>query len=91
MTRQLVCLVSIGAVDLLWYSKPTIIAIWSDGIESIRTKAARDMGWKTLPVNAVRGNQDILRIYERIGFHYIDRYPECSDPVEVAPWQIFMQ
>ena len=54
-------------------------------IVDISLKAARDMGWKMLLVNAVRGNQDMLRIYECIGFRYIDRYPECSDPVEAAP------
>lgn len=57
----------------------------------VRMKAARDMGWKTLLVNAVRGNIDMLRIYERIGFRYIDRYPECSDPVEADPYFIYMQ
>lgn len=60
-------------------------------IVDIRLKAARDMGWKTLLVNAVRGNQDMLRIYESIGFQYIDRYPECSDPVEADPYFIYMQ
>lgn len=60
-------------------------------IVDVRMKAARDMGWKTLLVNAVQGNQDMLRIYESLGFRYIDRYPECSDPVEAAPWQTFMQ
>ena len=49
------------------------------------------MGWKTLLVNAVQGNQDMLRIYESIGFRYIDRYPECSDPVEADPYFIYMQ
>lgn len=57
----------------------------------VRMRAARDMGWKTLLVNAVRGNSDMLRIYERIGFRYIDRYPECSDPVEADPYFIYMQ
>lgn len=57
----------------------------------IRMKAAQDMGWKTLLVNAVRGNQDMLRIYESLGFRYIDRYPECSDPVEADPYFIYMQ
>lgn len=57
----------------------------------VRIKAARDMGWKTLLVNAVRGNQDMLRIYESIGFRFIDRYPECSDPVEADPYFIYMQ
>lgn len=60
-------------------------------IVDVRMKAARDMGWKTLLVNAVRGNQDMLRIYEDIGFRYIDRYPECSDPVEADPYFIYMQ
>ncbi|MDG4650460.1 GNAT family N-acetyltransferase [Roseibacterium sp. SDUM158017] len=57
----------------------------------IRMQAAREMGWKTLLVNAVRGNTDMLRIYESIGFRYIDAYPECSDPVEARPYFIFMQ
>lgn len=56
-----------------------------------RMRAARDMGWKTLLVNAVRGNSAMSRIYERIGFRYIDRYPECSDPVEADPYFIYMQ
>ena len=29
-------------------------------------------------------NQDMLRIYERIGFRFIERYPECSDPIELT-------
>jgi hypothetical protein len=33
----------------------------------------------------------MLRIYESIGFRYIDRYPECSDPEEVADYFIYMQ
>lgn len=49
------------------------------------------MGWKTLLVNAIRGNQDMLGIYEELGFRYIDRYPQCSDPSEVAKFFIYMQ
>jgi GNAT superfamily N-acetyltransferase len=56
-----------------------------------RIDAARAMGWRTLLVNAIRGNQDMLRIYEKIGFRYIDRYPECSDPAEIADFFIYMQ
>lgn len=54
-------------------------------------QAARDMGWTTLLVNAIRGNQDMLRIYEDTGFRYIKRFPECSDPSEVAEFFIYMQ
>lgn len=60
-------------------------------IVDVRMKAARDMGWRTLLVNAIRGNQDMLRIYESLGFRYTDRYPECSDPVEAHPYFIYMQ
>ncbi len=56
-----------------------------------RMKAAREMGWKTLLVNAIRGNQDMIRIYEKLGFRYIDRYPECSDPSEVEEFFVYMQ
>jgi hypothetical protein len=28
----------------------------------------------------------MLRIYEAKGFRYIDRYPECADPIGVDPW-----
>jgi GNAT superfamily N-acetyltransferase len=56
-----------------------------------RMQAARDMGWTTLLVNAVRGNTDMLRLYQDIGFRFIDRYPECSDPTDLAPYFIYMR
>ncbi len=56
-----------------------------------RIQAARDMGWTTLLVNAIRGNTEMTRIYESIGFRYVDRYPECSDPIEVDPYFVYMQ
>lgn len=54
-------------------------------------QAARDMGWNTILANAVRGNGDMTRLFESIGFRYIERYPECSDPVEADPYFIYMQ
>ena len=57
----------------------------------LRMQAAREMGWRTLLINAIRGNQDMLRIYEKLGFHYIEEYPECSDPPEARPYFIYMQ
>ncbi|SDK32251.1 GNAT family N-acetyltransferase [Aliiruegeria lutimaris] len=60
-------------------------------IVDARINAAREMGWTTLLVNALRNNRDMLRIYESIGFRFIDRYPECSDPIEVDPYFIYMQ
>ena len=56
-----------------------------------RIRAARDMGWNTLLVNTLIGNQDMLRIYENIGFRFIDRYPECSDPSEISDYFVYVQ
>ncbi len=60
-------------------------------IVDARIEAAREMGWRTLLVDAVKGNREMSRIYEKLGFRYIDRYPECSDPGEVAEFFIYMQ
>lgn len=53
--------------------------------------AARSMGWRHLLVNIITGNRESIRIFEGLGFRYIDRYPECSDPIEVDPWFVYMQ
>lgn len=60
-------------------------------IVDARLQAARQMGWRRILVNAIKGNQDMLRIYQSLGFQFIDRYPECSDPIEVDPYFVYMQ
>lgn len=60
-------------------------------IVDARIEAARDMGWRTLLVDALRGNTEMSRIYQKLGFRYIDRYPECSAPAEVSGFFIYMQ
>jgi GNAT superfamily N-acetyltransferase len=60
-------------------------------IVDARIQAARQLGWRRILVNAIRGNQDMLRIYQSLGFKFIDRYPECSDPIEVDPYFVYMQ
>lgn len=54
-------------------------------------KAAQEMGWQTLLVNAVKGNQDMLRIYKSLGFRFIERYPECSAPIELTDYFDYME
>ena len=56
-----------------------------------RIDAARQMGWRTLLVNTPIGNREMLHLYEKIGFRYIERFPECSDPAEVAEFFVYMQ
>ena len=60
-------------------------------IVDARIEAARQMGWRTLLVNTPIGNREMLHMYEKIGFRYIDRFPECSDPAEVAEFFVYMQ
>jgi GNAT superfamily N-acetyltransferase len=60
-------------------------------IVDARIEAARQMGWRTLLVDTPIGNREMLHMYESIGFQYIDRYPECSDPAEVAEFFVYMQ
>ena len=33
----------------------------------------------------------MLRIYESLGFRFIERYPECSDPIELNTYFDYMQ
>jgi GNAT superfamily N-acetyltransferase len=54
-------------------------------------EAARAMGWRRLLVNIIRGNNESIRIFEALGFRYIERYPECFDPIELDPWFVYMQ
>ena len=52
---------------------------------------ARHMGWKSILINVIKGNRDMLRLSERVGFRYIDRYPECDDPPELADYFVYMK
>jgi ribosomal protein S18 acetylase RimI-like enzyme len=57
----------------------------------MRMQVAKDLGWRTLLVDAIKDNQDMLRIYEKLGFRFVDVFPECSDPVDVQPYLVYMQ
>lgn len=51
---------------------------------------ARAMGWKTILINVIRGNQAMLHLSDQVGFRYMDRYPECADPVELADYFVYL-
>lgn len=53
--------------------------------------SAREMGWRALLVNTPIGNREVLHLFERMGFRYTDRFPECSDPAEVAEYFVYLQ
>lgn len=54
-------------------------------------KAARQLNWRTILVNTPIGNREVLHLFEKLGFRYIERFPECSDPAEVAEFFVYMQ
>lgn len=56
-----------------------------------RVEYARDIGIKTLYADTGRGNRPMLNIYEKNGFRYIDRYPENANPIEMAPFLVFLE
>jgi GNAT superfamily N-acetyltransferase len=60
-------------------------------IVDARLRAACDMAWKRLDVSAIKGNRDMLRICESVGFRVIGRYPECSDLSDIADCFVHMQ
>ena len=55
-----------------------------------RIDAARAMGLNDLYADAVTGNDDMLRLYERFGFRRIDRYPENANPPQRDPWLVYL-
>ena len=63
------------------------------GQQMVQTQidAARAMGWRHILINVLKGNQDMLRLTAKMGFHSIDRYPECADPVELASFFVYMR
>lgn len=54
-------------------------------------EAAKATGWRRLLINILKGNKESTRIFEALDFRYIDRYPECFDPIEPDPWFVYMQ
>jgi len=56
-----------------------------------RLDAAREMGWKTLLVDTVKGNTAMLTLYRDLGFRSIGRYPENANRPDYAPHMEFLQ
>lgn len=57
----------------------------------IRVAEARRLGIRTLFADTVRGNRDMLRIYERNGFRYVPRYPGNANPPEFEPFLVYLR
>jgi GNAT superfamily N-acetyltransferase len=56
-----------------------------------RIDAAREMGLSHLQVDTIKGNVEMLRLYESLGFRYIDRYPGNSNPPELGQYLVYLQ
>ena len=55
-----------------------------------RIDGARAMGLSDLYADTVIGNDDMLRLYDRLGFRRIGRYPENANPPERDPWLVYL-
>lgn len=55
-----------------------------------RIAEARRMGLKWLFADTVKGNRPMLGMYEKLGFSYIDRYPENANPEEFARYLVYL-
>ncbi len=57
----------------------------------MRMDEARKMGCRFVYADTAKGNRPMLSMYERGGFHYIERYPENANPVEFEPYLVYLQ
>lgn len=53
--------------------------------------AAKNLGWRAILINVIKGNSEMLHVAERAGFRYIERYPECADPAELADFFVYLE
>lgn len=60
-------------------------------IFALREAEARRLGVTTLYADTVRGNTDMLRIYEKQGFRYIPRYEGNANPAEYEPLLVYLE
>lgn len=57
----------------------------------MRIEEARKMGCRSVYADTAKGNRTMLTMYERFGFHYIQRYPENANPPEFEPYLVFLE
>ncbi len=60
-------------------------------IFEMRMQEARRMECRAVYADTAKGNRPMLSMYERYGFQYIARYPENANPVEFAPYLVFLE
>lgn len=54
-----------------------------------RIKAAKEMGLRWLYADTLKGNTPMLRLYDRLGFQEIDRYPGHENYEAVLPHIVY--
>ena len=57
----------------------------------MRIEEARKIGCTSLYADTVKGNSQMLSMYERRGFEYIDRYPENANTADLAPYMVYLE
>lgn len=57
----------------------------------MRIEEARKMGCSAIYADTAKGNRSMLAMYEKFGFHYIQRYRENANPPEFEPYLVFLE
>ena len=57
----------------------------------MRITEARNMGCKSIYADTVKGNTEMLAMYEKFGFRYIPRYSENGNAQEMEPYLVFLE
>lgn len=55
-----------------------------------RMEIAKQLGWTTLLVDTVRGNTEMLKLYDNLGFKEIERYSENANDATLAPYLTYL-
>ncbi len=57
----------------------------------MRISEARNMGFKIIYADTVKGNTAMLSMYEKFGFSYIPHYPENANGPEMEPFLVYLK
>ena len=57
----------------------------------MRLREAERMGLRTLYADTVKGNLEMLTMYEKFGFSYIPRYDENANDTELEPFLVYLK
>ncbi|MDA8747928.1 GNAT family N-acetyltransferase [Litoreibacter sp.] len=55
-----------------------------------RIEIARNMGVRDFYADTIKGNDSMLSLYAKLGFSFIEHYPENANPKDWSPWLVYL-